>query len=692
MELAFEPINKSSIQNIQSIDLNDYYLEQEEEQESNNVVNKVYLKSKKQGGELIGYFLFGGEYTELKFVSILPHFNYNFNEEEFEFLLENYCSEKQEKESIIEKVNDFRITTITIVCEIVKFLENEEKKSVYIDLDSVFKYIELDNVLFSVKSFDGYREYELPSMFEYTKEKEKEKYQLKNREKQKTILYNQITLVFYPDFERDFKKSIKNKEKVNMKLFRNGTIQMTGARSFESIKYVKKLFIEKMRKINFKYSLNKVQLKKQNVNYQNLNLEVYVDENQRIYSLGENNQRKKLCGFYQKDHRRKNDEPIIKMFLWVPIYEKYICVKPVCVKCNQRQDFKYCKFVSQDFNDNFERVVFEEGLKFLGIERIKWIDKFENLIKINKKNVIDENQKYEVFETKPLNMKRHKGHFIYYTYEKKRVKWFIDEENECIYDKYTNVVGKISILNNTNVVGKIENNQKENFVSEDESEIGYSIFEPLYLPQKELLKYDIDEDNEKVCMINSIFNIDFKKEKVKIDLFKLKDILINEKGTKCIYDPGSGYIAINIKFYFPGPSFFIKNFKQEKEKQIIQNEILKTNGVCHCSKHMCLYCRHNNKHEEYCLECEKQLGITGDLCIECRECEICKHQQQDCDFEKTSTSSQCEKCICLCNPCDCVCITILSFHSGSNILSGCRSLFQLETVYKWFSNIIQENF
>ena len=620
-----------------------YYISKEEELDHG--VNKVYISHESKNTR--GYFLFGGEYKKLKYFQDDEEVD-QFKECDFEKLLEEYANKKNskfqepvdnEEKSCVETFTPYRITTITVTCDLVNQLTNT---SVYIDLDLVFKKIKLDTELFSVKSFQGYRIFDCTDFYKHTKEKEKEKFIFNLTKKNKSVIYNQITLVFYPYFERDLGKSIKNKEKVNMKLFRNGSIQMTGARSFESVPLVENMFLNKMKEINYK---EVVTLSKCST--------FWIDPDEKIY----NNSMVK-CGFFQKDQRKKTGDPIVKIFLWVPVLKTYVGVKKI--KENEKE-----LFVEYKFNNDFKRYVFDSCVNFIGIQQIVWMDTFDTIKDIKIKT---QPKTFETVQHIEYKMKIHETHFIYYTYEGKRVKWFIDDENACIIDKYGNKVGVIRLNNIPVTIPKQpkQNTENVNTVS--------SVFDTT-----------IDDSNykilnQKACMINSIFTTLFKKDKNdKIDLFRLKTIL-SEKGTKCIYDPGSGYIAINIKFYFPGQSFTEKFHPSE-----LKTEIIKRNGVCDCSKIMCEYCIHNKKHETYCVKCEKQIKISGDLCQDCRNCKTCEHQEN-------CIISKCAMCSCHCKPCDCNTVTILSFHSGSNILTGCQSNFQIDTVYHWFCDIIKSYF
>ncbi|AYV78689.1 MAG: TATA box binding protein [Edafosvirus sp.] len=162
------------------------------------------------------------------------------------------------KQKIIHSINlknlpeDIIISTMTIVCKV----ETEFK------VDNIGKYIDLSyNNIISVRYGSS-----LESRSLLPKKKEKEK----KKKKKKKNFYNQVSVVIKP----------KKNNPINVKLFNNGSIQMTGCKSLENaVEVLGKLFdkLKTVKAIVDPITVNKVIEKPFVTNYTNLSLGAVKD-------------------------------------------------------------------------------------------------------------------------------------------------------------------------------------------------------------------------------------------------------------------------------------------------------------------------------------------------------------------------------------------------------------------------------
>ncbi len=116
---------------------------------------------------------------------------------------------------IIKKLpDDVLISTITVCCEL----------DIQFNVENIAKYIELkrDGIINICYGKDGD-----PTTNRSINPKKKKKKKLKNNKKQKREFQNQISL--------DVMVESKLKKPINIKLFKNGSIQMTGCKSVDNV-------------------------------------------------------------------------------------------------------------------------------------------------------------------------------------------------------------------------------------------------------------------------------------------------------------------------------------------------------------------------------------------------------------------------------------------------------------------------
>lgn len=137
---------------------------------------------------------------------------------------------KELKQNIIDALtisklpDDVFISTMTICCEL----------DIQFNVDNIAKYIELKtNGIISI----GYGKDNDPNTNRTLYPKKKKKKKLKMKKKQKREFHNQISL--------NVMVESKKEKPINIKLFTNGSIQMTGCKSVDNVVDVlEKIFIE----------------------------------------------------------------------------------------------------------------------------------------------------------------------------------------------------------------------------------------------------------------------------------------------------------------------------------------------------------------------------------------------------------------------------------------------------------------
>jgi TATA-box binding protein (TBP) (component of TFIID and TFIIIB) len=174
-----------------------------------------------------------------------------------------------------------------------------------INIANIEKYMELnsDNVLCIKKSNDNKRTI-IP-------EKKKNKRYNKIEEKKKNYFYNQITIVMRIN-EGEY-QDLNLEPKINLKLFKNGSIQMSGCKSIKNINIVLNKLINKLKIVKAKFEDNKIIEKTYVDNPQDLIIEKFkVDMINSNYCVNIQIDRENLFNLLLKKKIKCSFEPSIR--------------------------------------------------------------------------------------------------------------------------------------------------------------------------------------------------------------------------------------------------------------------------------------------------------------------------------------------------------------------------------------------
>lgn len=460
-----------------------------------------------------------------------------------------------------------RITTITKTCRII----DDHKNDVYIDLECVFRNIQLTKNIFSVKLKDKYRNFNLTD--EPLKSKKRTNICKKHKKTfcndcKKNTLYNQCSVVYYINPVRDAKKKLGDKEKINVKIFKNGELQMTGIRSIESSHLAEQEILKCLSKIKGTY---KVQLVEKNG--------LIMDEFNKIYTAGEFGY--KQIGFLQNDQRTSRKLHVPNIYLWNK--DRYNIV--VYSKDNL--------LIEQFYNKNLIKHVFNKNGECIG----------NYSIEINK-DYLDEKQ----IDINNLNFNIKDKSFII-TNKDDKFKWYISEEHSCIIDKDNYKVGKIL----------------QNFVYKD-------FIRPVIPKSPVSVDYycinsslDLHIINPVIHMFNTVFELNLHKG-TKLHLNKFNTLLIKKYNFNSVYNPGAGYLAMNTKYFY--------NKKNKDCKGICKCSLVPCDMCLHERKHLkeCVDCESEIKNTgnlcNACINCET--CIHQNVC-KLKNCNKCKCTCDPCD-------------------------------------------------------------
>lgn len=558
------------------------------------------------------------------------------DEEICESLIIDY--ENKQKYGSVPEPTRPRITTITKTCKIVSCGHNNEvnNNEIYIDLDTLYRKIKLDKQLFSVKLKGLYRNFtDTPEPKKTKREPVCKKHKVQNcQDCKKNAIYNQCTVIVYIDPDRDKDKKLIDKEKINVKIFKNGELQMTGIRNLKNAEFVQNLIISKLKEL---HGTHTVTMERKNG--------IIIDSFNKVY-----NNKLEQIGFYQNDQRTKKIQHTPKLYIWNGSDYSILV---------EKGELLIEQFYKKK-DKNLSKKVFNKNGEFLGEYQILFNEEYLKSREIN----LDESV-----------LKIQENAFIVSTKDTK-CKWNISDQYSCVLDKKnyqvakiiqtkpfdTRLSNKVSDLNKNNKFNKVSYSTNKCIGSEEEFKgTEYKVEYYCIKNYRDSMKIV----NETIRMMNSVFDLNLSNNK--LHLGNLNKLLVKKYNRNSIYNPSGGYTAMNTKYYF--------NTKNEIE-----------NGICKCSKEACVYCLHERKHEKVCNNCEIEMTNTGNLCNSCKECKTCIHQSKC----KVKT---CNECICTCDPCDCICISLLCFHSGKIITSGsCNDFSQIETAFEWFKSVFQREF
>ena len=523
----------------------------------------------------IGVYKYGPMHPELVFEPTesqkhIGSFEINPNDEEFFVrLLKEYETNKKYGEC--PDITPPRITTMTLLYK----LETKEGKNPFIHLDTLFKCVKLDKQVYSVKSSNQYRN------FQGTKEPNKKQ----RKPKTKKTLYNQVTLVIYIDPDRDKDKAIKDREKINVKIFKNGAIQMTGVRFMKSADMAITFVVQKINQINSGIYLP-VETNENGL---------VLDDKRKVYGVFHKKSAffGKLIGYYQNDVRTKRIDHKPKLYFWDEGINGYTTVVPKGTPCSESVFSINTDSTDSDGKDKeYQKKVFDNNGVLIGKQTIEW----NQLYLKNEGICLDQ-----------LDMKIQESTILFHMQNRKRVKWTVSDTHSAILDKDGFQIGKI----------------KSHFQVPEEKD---PFNGKLLVKQQAVFKNpELVPVNRKIGMINAVFSLNLGD--FHIILNNLNRLLVYNYGVKSRYDPGGDYLAVNLKY-----AFNLKN----KQKD----------GVCYCMKKACEHCQHNKKHEKFCQDCENTKH-TGNLCNSCMSCEMCIHQSS-CDVKKCKQCNCfCDPCDCV---------------------------------------------
>ena len=164
---------------------------------------------------------------------------------------------------------DYKISTITAIINI---------EDCILNLYNIGKYLEIDDEILGIK-YNNYEENIIKgkyvtSLYKKSKNKKKEKIN-------KNIFYNQVSILI----------KIKNKE-INLKIFNNGTIHITGLKNIEDYNEIKNILYDKFEKMKNK-KVTIILTKDENGIYLDNSNNIYLIINNKIQNCGY-----KSGGFY----------------------------------------------------------------------------------------------------------------------------------------------------------------------------------------------------------------------------------------------------------------------------------------------------------------------------------------------------------------------------------------------------------
>lgn len=528
---------------------------------------------------------------------------------ELEFWVKCFIDEGKQKNEIGDSIEEeivnveptnYRVSTCTITTKLLSFDKFGNQIQTFFDISTLLKYIER-----VVKDFPEVKSIKIP----------------RNGHDR---FYNQFSFVLNLDKDSN----------VNIKIFRNGSIQMTGVRklnTFDTIISKVKEILNKVKGVEygeikknedglFIFTENKskeetIQSDIQGV-YQPIKTEVGGDE---IIA--------KKLGFYEIDQRSKN-VPLPKLFIWDSVNCNYHKVDILENSSSSE------KFVESDFT-------------------MKYISKGESdftKLYYNKNGERVKQSKIK-FDSDTSNLKlRFSDNKIYTSIQGKRVKWFINSDNIYSNIHLTHEIGHIITEDITEDLTK--------------SEMGTSLEEETIQTRTEYNYYqnsgaEILTDKMNICLMNAVMNINYRIDRSELTKF------VQNKGNTCVLNT-EGHQAVNIKYFIP------------RNSDLVLDDI--GDGICRCKVESCEYC----KHYKVCGNCRNCLDL-GKVCEVCLSCETCIHTS-------TNPGCKCQFCKCSCKDCDCNRITVMCFQSGSVIISGAKSTENLDKVYNWFSKLVSENY
>lgn len=536
------------------------------------------------------------------------------------------------------EVGKYKIVTMTVTTNLqtdspLGLSQNgpNSARKIYVDLESIYHYIELDTTtkgIESVKSIFGYRRKQplapnSPKALQKTPQ---------------TRFFNQNTFVINTE-----------NSAVNLKLFKNGNIQMTGVKSLKDAETAVELLIQKIKAIRgHKYQ----SLKKDHNN-------VWVSESSRVYSIdiedGENIA--KYTGYYEIEHKGRDHSGVAnsKLFIWDSERNANIQVESAA-------EGKY--LIEKEFSSPHQKNIYGS------IHYVKIADFRKSIYLLSGKQVgyINVNMiETAIKDIPPGTMYKVQNNTFQVLFPRSaginKQKWFIDFKEKVVFNKRREIVGHLSIaltpmsLVNPEAIFGHKYPHSKLFSPPEKPVLRTNHYVPRILPS--------DISNERIVkirysgifsvvagqsqivhepfehrMINALFHAGYE-----INQTKLNTLLIETYLMQSNYD-AEAYPGINIKYFFNNTGG------------------AQSSGICSCNLLKCKHCLHSNEPN-----CQIQ------------DCSLCREQYLYGD----------NKIPCFCVACKCIRITLLLFGSGEVIITGAKSAEQIHTVYLWIASVLKQH-